>query len=107
VCRWGDWRQRAVKNPGVAVGLFRGAGCSGGVPTGVGSVARTPALGDGDAAISALSNSPSGAKGRRSGTTTDGMAALTTMAASQKPRDKPRARPGVIRSTSCRRLAWG
>jgi len=83
VCRWGVWRQLAVDNPGFAVGVFRGAGCSGGVPTGVGGVARTPALGDGDAAISALSTSPSGAKGKRNRTTTDGMAALTTMAASQ------------------------
>jgi len=54
VCRWGVWRQRAVENPGVAVGVYREAGCSDGVTTGVGGVARTPALGDSDAAISAL-----------------------------------------------------
>jgi len=87
--------------------VFRGAGCSGGVPTGVGGVARTSAFGDGDAAISALSTFPSGAKEARNGATTDGVVALPSLAASQKPRDKPRASPSVMRSTSCRRTAWG
>ena len=50
---------------------------------------------------------PVGRQGGRSGTNTNGIVALTTMAASQKPRDKLRARPGVMRSIYCRRLAWG
>jgi len=67
---------------------------------------RTPALGDGDAEISALLTSSSGAKGARSGITFDDLVASTAVAASQKPRDKHRDRPVVMRSTSCRPPAW-